>query len=136
MTFLFTDLVRSTELTESLGPEGADQLRRTHFDLLRDGVAGFDVREVKNLGDGLMIAAAKAGVAVRAAVSVQQAMARHNRTAEVPLSVRIGLHAGLDGKVISHLPFDLTPIRTACFTVIGLVDDSRHARSNLGRPGH
>ena len=111
VTFLFTDLVRSTELTESLGPEGADRLRRTHFDLLRDGVAGFDVREVKNLGDGLMIAAAKAGVAVRAAVSVQQAMARHNRTAEVPLSVRIGLHAG--EPVVDHADYFGLPVTVA-----------------------
>lgn len=55
VTILFTDLIRSTELSERLGAEGALEMRRTHFRLLRDAVAAHGGQEVKNLGDGLMV---------------------------------------------------------------------------------
>jgi class 3 adenylate cyclase len=52
---VFTDLVGSTELSSRLGPEATDALRIVHFGLLRSAMAGHDGREVKNLGDGLMV---------------------------------------------------------------------------------
>ena len=55
VTILFTDLVGSTELTDRLGDEAAEQIRRMHFSLLREGVATHGGEEVKNLGDGLMV---------------------------------------------------------------------------------
>ncbi len=54
VTLLFTDLVGSTEQLERVGDDAAEELRRTHFRLLRDAVAGHSGQEVKNLGDGLM----------------------------------------------------------------------------------
>ncbi len=39
VTILFTHVVRSTELSERLGDEGAQEMRRIHFRLLRDAVA-------------------------------------------------------------------------------------------------
>ena len=38
MTVLFTDLVGSTELSSRLGPRAADELRLTHFGLLRGAI--------------------------------------------------------------------------------------------------
>jgi class 3 adenylate cyclase len=35
---VFTDLVGSTELSSRLGPEGAEELRQTHFRLLRQAI--------------------------------------------------------------------------------------------------
>ena len=35
VTILFTDIVGSTELSTSLDPEPAEELRQTHFGLLR-----------------------------------------------------------------------------------------------------
>ena len=39
VTLLFTDLVGSTELLERLGDDAAEEVRRTHFRLLRDAAS-------------------------------------------------------------------------------------------------
>jgi class 3 adenylate cyclase len=95
VTLLFTDLVRSTELLDDLGDDQAEQLRRVHFGLLRDVALSHAGQEVKNLGDGLMVAFASSLDAAACAIGIQQAVERHNRREQsVPLSVRIGLHVG------------------------------------------
>jgi hypothetical protein len=71
-TILLTDLVGSTRLATSVGPVRADQLREEHFELLRDAVASSGGREVKNTGDGLMVAFSSASAAVQCAVAVQR----------------------------------------------------------------
>jgi predicted ATPase/class 3 adenylate cyclase len=95
VALLFTDLVRSTELTQQLGDDAADEFRKLHFDLLRAAVHEHGGREVKNLGDGLMIVFGSAVEAVGAAVAMQRSVDRHNRGPAGPdFHVRIGLHAG------------------------------------------
>ena len=95
VTFLFTDLVGSTELLDTLGDDAAEMLRRTYFSLLRRAVSAAGGDEVKNLGDGLMVSFSSPLAALRAAVEMQEAIAEHNRTTTgARLSVRIGLHAG------------------------------------------
>jgi class 3 adenylate cyclase/tetratricopeptide (TPR) repeat protein len=95
VTMLFTDLVGSTELLDQLGDERAEELRRTHFRLLRDAVAAQGGKEVKNLGDGLMVVFPSAVDAVRCAVKMQEAVDEHNRThAGARLGVRVGLNVG------------------------------------------
>ena len=47
VTLLFTDLVGSTEQRDRVGDDAAEELRRTHFGLLRDAVAGHGGQEVK-----------------------------------------------------------------------------------------
>jgi class 3 adenylate cyclase/tetratricopeptide (TPR) repeat protein len=95
VTFLFTDLVGSTEMLDRLGDEVAEQVRRTHFRLLRDAVTGAGGEEVKNLGDGLMVAFTSVLAAVRCATAMQQAVARYNAgERDAVLDVRIGLHVG------------------------------------------
>jgi DNA-binding SARP family transcriptional activator/class 3 adenylate cyclase len=95
VTFLFTDLVGSTELLDSLGEDSAENLRRTHFTLLRHAVAEAGGEEVKSLGDGLMVAFASPLAALQCSVAIQEAVAEHNRSApERALRVRVGLHAG------------------------------------------
>jgi hypothetical protein len=81
VTILFTDLVGSTDLLARLGEERAEQLRQTHFSLLREAIGRTQGTEVKNLGDGLMVAFAAASDAVGCAVGMQQALERHNRRA-------------------------------------------------------
>lgn len=95
VTFLFSDLVGSTELLDRLGDDAGEQVHRTHFRLLREAVAGAGGQEVKNLGDGLMVAFESAVAGVDCAVAIQRAVERHNRgrSAE-PLAVRVGLHVG------------------------------------------
>jgi len=93
-TILLTDLVGSTRLATSVGPVRADELREEHFGLLRDAIASCGGQEVKNLGDGLMVAFASASAAVECGVSIQQLFERRYRRAEQGLHVRIGVGAG------------------------------------------
>ncbi len=93
-TVLLTDLVDSTRLANALGPRRADKLREEHFALLRDAIASWRGREVKNTGDGLMVAFTSASAAVECAVSMQQLLERRQRDKEPSLHLRIGLGAG------------------------------------------
>jgi class 3 adenylate cyclase/tetratricopeptide (TPR) repeat protein len=93
-TILLTDLVGSTRLAMSVGPVRADQLRDEHFALLRQAIESAGGREVKNTGDGLMVAFRSASAAVRCAVAMQQLFERRYRRSEQQLHVRIGLGAG------------------------------------------
>ena len=95
VTVLFTDLVGSTELSSRLGTEATDALRQTHFGLLRGAIQSAGGTEVKNLGDGLMVAFTSLSRALACDVAMQQAVERHNHRDEgAPLSVRIGISAG------------------------------------------
>ena len=93
-TILLTDLVGSTRLATSVGPVRADELRDEHFALLREAMTSSGGREVKNTGDGLMVAFASASAAVGCAVLMQQMLERRYRRAEQQLHIRIGLGAG------------------------------------------
>ena len=95
VTLLFTDIVGSTELLGRLGDAAFEEVRRSHFHLLRDAVDVAGGSEVKNLGDGLMAVFPSAVDALGCAVAIQQAVARHNRRAgEQRFAVRVGLHVG------------------------------------------
>jgi class 3 adenylate cyclase/tetratricopeptide (TPR) repeat protein len=95
VVLLFTDLVGSTEILDRLGDDVAEDLRRTHFSLLRQALAGTGGREVKTLGDGVMDVFTSPVQAVECAVAIQRSIAEHNqRCPDRELRVRIGLHAG------------------------------------------
>lgn len=85
VTVLFTDLVGSTELMAAVGEQRADELRREHFAGLRAAVAAHDGREVKSLGDGLMVVFESAGAALACAREMQQT---------VISGLRVGVSAG------------------------------------------
>lgn len=93
-TVLFTDLVGSTELASGLSTSDAEALRRTHFGLLRGAIDATGGREIKNLGDGLMVAFTSPSRAVECAVGMQQAIDRHNRRSTTRLQIRVGLSTG------------------------------------------
>ena len=94
VTILITDLVGSTQLASLVGPIVAEELRTEHFGLLRDAVDGSGGREVKNTGDGLMVAFESAAAAVSCAVSIQQRFERRNRSAAQPLLIKAGVSLG------------------------------------------
>lgn len=94
ITVLFTDMVGSTELSSSLSAEVADELRRSHFSILRQAIAAAGGTEVKNLGDGLMVAFGSASAALSAAVAMQQGVERDNRDREQAVGLRVGLSGG------------------------------------------
>jgi len=94
VTLLFTDQVGSTETLQRLGDEEGERLRRAHFGLLREAAQMHGGEEVKNLGDGLMVAFVSAVDAVVCAITIQQAVDRARRTGELSFAVRIGLNVG------------------------------------------
>jgi WD40 repeat protein/class 3 adenylate cyclase len=91
---LFSDVVASTEVLDRLGDEAAEDRRRAHVRLLRDAVAANGGREVKNLGDGLMVAFASGADAVACALEMQRAVEESIRASPDALNIRIGLHVG------------------------------------------
>jgi predicted ATPase/DNA-binding SARP family transcriptional activator/class 3 adenylate cyclase len=94
VTLLFTDQVGSTETLQQLGDEEGERLRRAHFGLLREAAAMHSGEEVKNLGDGLMVAFVSAVDALACAIAMQQAVHRASASGELALAVRIGLNVG------------------------------------------
>jgi class 3 adenylate cyclase len=87
-TILFTDLEASTELTQRLGDEQAQQLLRGHDASVRAALEGNAGREVKHTGDGIMASFPSAVSAVSAALQIQRDLAGGE------VRVRIGLNAG------------------------------------------
>jgi class 3 adenylate cyclase len=94
VAILFTDVVDSTQLFQSLSPEDADQVRREHFSILRQAIAEAGGAEVKNMGDGLMVVFASASAALSCGVAMQQGVERDNRGAEEIIGLRVGLSCG------------------------------------------
>ncbi len=93
VTVLFTDMVGSTNLLSRVGETAAEELRREHFGLLRAAIDAVSGREVKNLGDGLMVAFDGVGAALACAVAMQQALAARPGKVE-PLAIRVGVASG------------------------------------------
>jgi class 3 adenylate cyclase len=95
VTLLFTDLVGSTELMDRLGDDTLERVRRKHFAILRAAASEHGGREVKSLGDGLMLAFASVLGAVACAVQMQrQIAAQRGEGSDEAMGLRIGLNAG------------------------------------------
>ena len=92
VTFLYTDIVNSTELLSRLGDERAQRVFQAHHKVLRDATEANSGQEVKWQGDGVMVAFASSAAAVRCAISMQQGVRRPIEGER--LDVRIGLNAG------------------------------------------
>jgi len=94
-TVLFTDVVNSTTLTQSLGDEAALAIVGVHDTIVRDALSALGGREVKHTGDGIMASFVSAASAVRCAIQIQQELEKHaQRNSEHPLKVRVGAAAG------------------------------------------
>ena len=92
---MFTDIVGSTDMTQTHGDAAAQEVVRTHNRIVRSALTSFQGREVKHTGDGIMASFANTANAVEAAISIQQKVAADNATnPTVPLGVKIGINAG------------------------------------------
>ena len=91
-TFMFTDIVGSTNLAELLGNDGWDQLLKWHDEALRSQFARSGGEVVNSTGDGFFIAFESARQALDCAIAIQQTLAAHRRSTGFAPSVRIGLH--------------------------------------------
>ena len=94
-TVLFTDMVESTTLTQSLGDEAALAMLGVHDTIVREALSALGGREVKHTGDGIMASFVSAAGAVRCAIQIQRELDKHSQAnPERPLKVRVGAAAG------------------------------------------
>ena len=92
-TFMFTDIVRSTQLIEAIGDEAWADLVRWHDQTLRALFATHRGEEVDHAGDGFFVAFAAARPAIECGVAIQRTLLDHRRTQGFAPQVRIGIHA-------------------------------------------
>jgi len=94
-TILFTDIVDSTALTQSLGDEAVMALLDLHNTVVRNALVDLGGREVKHTGDGIMASFVSAAGAVRCAIQIQRELDKHAQVnPDRPLKVRVGAAAG------------------------------------------
>jgi class 3 adenylate cyclase len=92
-TFMFTDIVDSTRLVETLGDEQWESLLAWHDRTLR---ACFEARageEIKHEGDGFFVAFTEPDSALECACSIQRTLSDHRRDHGFAPRVRIGIHS-------------------------------------------
>jgi class 3 adenylate cyclase len=92
-TFMFTDLVASTDLVGLIGDAAWEDLLGWHDRALRDAFARHGGEEVDHTGDGFFVAFDRARDAVECAVAIQRRLAAHRREHGFAPWVRIGVHA-------------------------------------------
>jgi class 3 adenylate cyclase len=92
-TFMFTDIVRSTQLIEAIGDEAWADLVRWHDQTLRALFATHRGEEVDHAGDGFFVAFGAARPAIECGVAIQRTLLDHRRRQGFAPQVRIGIHA-------------------------------------------
>lgn len=92
--FMFTDIVKSTDLIGVIGDAAWEDLLTWHDRTLRSLFASHGGQVGHPTGDGFFVAFPDARSALRCAVAVQRALAEHRRTHGFALLVRIGIHVG------------------------------------------
>ncbi len=92
--FLFTDIVGSVKLQNSLGTEEYTRLLVRHTEVFKEVLADFaDAEMAQDTGDGFLIKFKTASDAVRAALKLQYQLT-HSDWPNLRPEVRIGLHQG------------------------------------------
>lgn len=101
-TFLFSDVVGSTKLLETLGDEKWKKLLARHDELLRQRIVESGGEVIKQTGDGFFASFDHPKAAVDAAVAIQRALAGEVFAPDV----RIGVHTGgafhRDGEIADY----------------------------------
>lgn len=94
VTILFSDIENSTLMTERLGDERWIAVLRSHNAVFRRRVAEFGGNEVKNQGDGFMLAFPDPLGAVECALAVQVDLEDQEGPESERIRVRMGMHVG------------------------------------------
>jgi class 3 adenylate cyclase len=92
-TFMFTDIVKSTNLAEAIGDSAWSELLRWHDETLRSFFAAHNGDEVSSTGDGFFVGFDSPEAAITCAVAIQRRLADHRKQHGFAPQVRIGLHA-------------------------------------------
>ena len=92
-TFMFTDIVGSTNLVVALGDEAWETMLAWHNTTLREVFTAHEGEEISTTGDGFFVSFDSPDLAVAAAIAIQRRMAEHRATHGFAPQIRIGLHA-------------------------------------------
>ncbi len=105
-TIVFTDIVDSTALTQSIGDEAAMEMLNLHNRVVRNALADSGGREVKHTGDGIMASFVSAAAAVKCAAQVPVSRSKSTTIfLAAPSSSRPGCaHAPSPNKSSSRMP--------------------------------
>ena len=98
-TFMFTDIVGSTNLVEVLGDEAWDTLLRWHDTALREVFTAHQGKEISTTGDGFFVGFDSPEQAIAAAIAIQRRLQEQRQQHGFAPQVRIGLHAA-DANVV------------------------------------
>jgi len=93
-TFMFTDIVNSTELLTAIGDDAWHGIHRWHDRTATAIFVEHHGRIIKDTGDGFFVAFDEAGMAVDGAIALQRILEAHRRADGYSPGVRIGLHIG------------------------------------------
>jgi class 3 adenylate cyclase len=94
VTIVFTDIVDSTVINNSLGDHAWLDVLRRHNAVVEDATSAHGGSVVKTQGDGTMLAFSSARRAVACAQEIQTGIGWVFEDETHPISVRIGVHAG------------------------------------------
>jgi len=92
-TFMFTDIVGSTNLLETIGDEAWEDVVRWHDETLRSVIESHRGDIVHTTGDGFFATFDDATAAATSAVAIQRRLAEHRKQHGFAPQVRIGLHS-------------------------------------------
>jgi class 3 adenylate cyclase len=91
-TFMFTDIVKSTDLVAAMGDEAWNEVLRWHDQALRGLFAQHGGEEIDHAGDGFFVSFEQPDRSIECAVQIQRTLANHRRNHGFAPQVRIGLH--------------------------------------------
>lgn len=91
-TFMFTDIVGSTNLAGAMGDEAWEKVLHWHDDALKSAISAHSGEVVKQVGDGFFAAFDDPSDAIECAVAIQKRLASHRKEHGFAPQVRIGLH--------------------------------------------
>ena len=91
--FMFTDIVKSTDLVGAIGDQAWEDLLTWHDQTLRSLFAAHGGEVAHHTGDGFFVAFEATGSALGCAVAIQRALVEHRRAHGFAPQVRIGVHA-------------------------------------------
>jgi class 3 adenylate cyclase len=92
-TFMFTDIVTSTDLIGVIGDEAWEEILRWHDETLRSLFIRHGGQEVKHTGDGFFVAFDEPRTAIECAVEIQHTLLTHRRQHGFAPWIRIGVHS-------------------------------------------